>query len=320
LKAAHSTGSARLQPFDLWKNPSGLSEALGDLLRGLPSHNEFAVTMTGELCDCFATKREGVLAILEAVEQVAGGVPIRIWQTDGRLVGLDAARLNPLLAASSNWRALAVFVGRFAPTGPAVLIDVGSTTTDIIPLQDGRPVPRGRTDLERLASGELVYTGVRRTPLCALLGPTCAAELFATTLDVYLLLGPFEEDDTDRQTADGRPATMAHAHARLARMLCADPETYPVAETRRLALRARRRQIELIRRGIEQVAANPDRPITAILAGSGSFLALLALDGCPGFHAEPILLDELLKPELSEAACAYALAVLAAEANDVHHK
>jgi len=67
--------------------------------------------------------------------------------------------------AAANWLALATYAGRLAPRGPAVLLDVGSTTTDVIPLQDGTPVPRGRTDPERLESKELVYTGVRRTPL-----------------------------------------------------------------------------------------------------------------------------------------------------------
>ncbi len=318
LKAAHSEGMARLEPFELWKNPAGLGKALRSLLQRLPSHDLIVVTMTGELCDCFATKREGVFAILQAVEEVAGGTPVRIWQTDGRLVELDAARANPLLAASANWLALATFAGRFAPRGPAVLIDIGSTTTDIIPLQDCQPLPRGLTDSERLASGELIYTGVRRTPLCALLGDQCAAELFATTLDVYVVLGGVEEDSSDRHTADGRPVTRANAHARLARMLCADPETYPVEETRMLALRARSRQIELIRRGVEQVAATlPGRPLIAIIAGSGTFLAQLVLDGCPGFDPTPTSLTQLLKPELSEAACAYALAVLGAENDDL---
>src|SRR5262249_28582161 len=156
------------------------SDALRELLRGLPNADLLAVTMTGELCDCFATKREGVHAILEAVEQVAGSRPVWVWLNDGRLVRPAVARAEPLRAAAANWLALATFAGRLAPVGPALLIDVGSTTTDIVPLCDGRPVPRGRTDPERLGCGELLYTGVRRTPLCALLGATAAAELFAT--------------------------------------------------------------------------------------------------------------------------------------------
>src|SRR5438552_12194660 len=101
-------------------------------------------------------------------------------------------------AAAANWLALAAYAGRFAPTGTALLVDVGSTTTDLVPLLGGAPVPCGNTDAERLLHRELVYTGVRRTPLCALLGETGAAELFATTLDAYLLLEELPEDVTDR--------------------------------------------------------------------------------------------------------------------------
>jgi len=312
LKAAHSGGFSSLIPFELWKNPSGLGAALKVLLADSTPCDVIAVTMTGELCDCFATKREGVLAILEAVESVAGRVPVHVWQTDGRLVPLDEARSAPLLAAAANWLALAAFAGRFMPTGPALVIDIGSTTTDIIPLYDGRPIPRGRTDRERLVSQELVYTGVRRTPLCALLGPPHAAEFFATTLDAYLILECLKEDDSDRGTADGRPTTREAAHARLARMLCADAETCTPDDTRALALQTRNRQETLIRTAVDRVLSRlPEGAISALVSGSGEFLAADVLGGYE--HVHVISMARLLKPELSEAACAYALAVLAAE-------
>src|SRR5690349_16364385 len=100
LKAAHD-GGARLQPFELWKNSAGLADALRDLLRGLPAFDRLAVTMTGELCDCFETRRAGVLAILDAVDAVADGRPVRVWLTDGRLVKLARAREKPLRAAAA---------------------------------------------------------------------------------------------------------------------------------------------------------------------------------------------------------------------------
>src|SRR5712691_1298217 len=92
LKAAHSDGSARLQPFELWKHPQQLSEVLNELIHGMPAHDLLAVTMTGELCDCYATKREGVHAILEAVGVAAPGTPMRVWSTAGRFVDGAEAR------------------------------------------------------------------------------------------------------------------------------------------------------------------------------------------------------------------------------------
>jgi probable H4MPT-linked C1 transfer pathway protein len=315
LKAAHSSGAARLERFALWKSPAGLANALRPLLSGWPPFELLAVTMTGELCDCFATKREGVRAILDAVSAVAGGTPVRVWTADGRLVTLKAARATPLRVAAGNWLALATYAGRFAPRGPALLIDIGSTTTDIVPLLDGRPVPRGRTDTARMRCGELIYTGVIRTPLCALLGHYGAAEFFATVRDVYVLLGQFPEDPADCDTADGRPATRSCAETRIARMICADVETSTAFERRRLAELAALRQLVQVADCIATVGrALPRRPATVILAGAGEFLAETALSEQNAIRARGIVsLSRQLGLEVSRAACAFALAILASE-------
>src|SRR5262245_12683386 len=84
LKAAHVRGSARSIPFALWKSPGGLANALRQLLACFSHFDLLAVTMTGELCDCFETKTQGVEAILDAVVVASPGVPIRVWQTTGR--------------------------------------------------------------------------------------------------------------------------------------------------------------------------------------------------------------------------------------------
>ena len=168
LKAAHTNGAAHLQPFELWKIPGGLPLALGELIKSMPRPDLLAVTMTGELCDCFETKRQGVRKILEAVRWAAGKMPIHVWTTTGCFQEVEKAERDFLKAAAANWLALACYVGHLVPRESALLIDVGSTTTDIVPLVDGRPMPRGQTDQERLVCRELVYTGVQRTPVCAL--------------------------------------------------------------------------------------------------------------------------------------------------------
>jgi probable H4MPT-linked C1 transfer pathway protein len=313
LKAAHSSRQARSQPFELWRNPDGLSNALSMLVREMPAHDILAVTMTGELCDCFETKREGVKSILDAVRQAAAGVPARVWNNRGRFADLDVAQADPLPFAAANWLALATFAGRFAPRGFALHIDIGSTTTDIIPLSSSYPIPWGRTDPERLESAELVYTGVRRTPVCALLN--CAAEWFATTYDVYLLLDWIPEDECGHGTADGRPATRACAHGRMARMLGADKETATTEQTTRLSLRACLKQVEMLNSAMERVAQTlPSAPEWIILSGTGEFLARLALEKGQMFPAARVVaLSQQLSPGISEAACAYAVAMLAAE-------
>src|SRR5207237_5907934 len=102
LKTAHTDMVARSVPFALWKNPSGLAAALRDLIAAMPAHDQLAVTMTGELCDCFATRREGVSAILDSVSEVAGQTPVRVWSTHGRLLSIADARVEPFAAAAAN--------------------------------------------------------------------------------------------------------------------------------------------------------------------------------------------------------------------------
>src|SRR6266852_9046349 len=128
LKAAHTDGSACLQPFDLWKTPDLLPNAIGHLVGDMPKSDLLAVTMTGELCDCFETKRQGVNTILEAVERVAKDIPIQVWTTTGLFLNVEQAKAQYLTTAAANWLALATFAVRYVPSGMGLLIDLGSTT------------------------------------------------------------------------------------------------------------------------------------------------------------------------------------------------
>jgi probable H4MPT-linked C1 transfer pathway protein len=321
LKAATSDGDAVDRAFPLWKHPERLATELQSLLEKFPKPDLVAVTMTGELADCFASKAEGVRAIIDAVAS-STEIPSRFWSTTGEFLDAENAASVPRLVAASNWHALATFCGRVVPDGSAVLIDVGSTTTDVIPLCRGAVCAEGMTDPERLRSGELVYTGATRTPVCAF-GPqitvdgesyALAAELFATTLDVHLLLGSIPEDPADRNTADGRTAVRANALSRLARMLCADPEEVGEELLLRLAEAIARRQRKLIADAIERVVARCETPPVMLLSGSGAFLAEKVLDGSPALAPlERLRLDDIFARRVSRSACAFAVARLAAE-------
>lgn len=315
LKAAMLSGQALIAPFALWREPTALAEHLCGILDQF-QHDRLAVTMTAELCDCFATKRQGVHAILDSVQQAARTTPLEIWSTQGRFVGVTEARTSPLHVASANWHALATFAGRFAPQDSTMLVDIGSTTTDLIPLRQGRPAPRGLTDPERLTAGELVYTGVRRTPVGAVIGHDVAREYFATMHDVYLVLGKAPPEPHNRDTADGRPATTAGAHARLARMVCDDVEHFPWPQAVCLARSARQWQLRDLARAWEKVvAAMPARPRRVIVSGTGEFLARDLVRSMPRPAGMRIVaLGKRLGKAVSGAACAYALAVLAEEA------
>jgi len=322
LKAATVPGRAVTRPFELWKRPEALADELAALADELPQGLPVGVTMTGELCDCFPTRRDGVRHILAAVEQVFPAARTRVWSTTGEFLTLHESNNHPLLVAAANWHALGTFAGRFAPHGAALLIDTGSTTTDVIPLSNGSDVSGYHTDTERMRWGELVYTGARRTPVCAILGSRVAAELFATTLDVYLRLGMIPEEPSNLSTADGRPASKKDAHARLSRMLCGDSETISEDSTEILARSVFQEQKAMIVQAMSVVAMRLDSPPrTMIVSGSGEFLAQAAVldflqsKGVRKAETTGIVsLADRLGPDRSDAACAYAVAVLAAEA------
>jgi probable H4MPT-linked C1 transfer pathway protein len=321
LKIADARGWARSVPFPLWREPKRLSSALIDLVDAAPKDGPVAVTMTGELCDCFRTKTEGVFHILAAVEQAAAEREVRVYLVDGRLVSVDEARQSPHLAAASNWHVLARFACRFAHGDSALLMDIGSTTTDIVPLIDGRPRPRGFNDTDRMLNGELVYSGVGRTPICSLTSwipwrdQRCpvAAELFATAADVYVLLGDLPERPDSTATADGRPFTREFAHERMARMICADASQFNFEDARRAAQRVKGAQIDRLANAARQVLQAMQRPPQAIVvSGAGEFLAAVV---CRTLwpHTRVNSLSEQINPGASECGPAYALSILASE-------
>lgn len=316
LKAATADGRAASVPFALWKHPQRLPAALAELVARFPDATELAVTMTGELCDCFETKRDGVNAILDAVG--AAGVAARVWTTDGVFAEVPTARANHLKVAAANWHALAAFAGRFAPHPGAMLLDIGSTTSDLIPLNHGVPATFGTTDDGRLRHHELVYAGVRRTPVSAVYQDRVAAEYFASTQDVYVVLGRIPEESENRDTADGRPATVEYSLARLARMLGGDRETLPDDAVIDFAVRVHsalvRRLSEAARAAYYASADSP--PLSGVIvSGAGEFLARRAAEEAfvdlP--RAAVVSLTDQLGPEVSACAPAFAVAVLAGE-------
>jgi len=218
--------------FPIWKvGKEKLFDALNqvDKTLGLDC-DAVALTMTAELSDAYHTKREGVEHIVYVVQKIYRGKPIYVLSTSGSFFDAETSIKAPLEVAGANWVATAWLAGTLLNS--CIMIDVGSTTTDIIPVLKGRVAAKGRTDLERLQSGELVYTGALRTNLAALtrrvpvngvLTPV-SAEYFASTGDVHLILKHISEDEFTVETADGRGRSIGEAYARLARIVCADVE------------------------------------------------------------------------------------------------
>ena len=323
LKVANGLGGAISVPFALWREPERLAEKIGGALRLLSLDTPpagIALTMTGELADCYASKAEGVRSIVQATISASDGLPIRIATVDDVWLTPAEAIAQPLRVAAANWRLMARYALRWVDTGDGLLVDVGSTTMDLIPLCAGVVDSVGSTDTERLLAGELLYMGVRRTPVCAVIstlpyrGEACpvAAELFATTADAWLLLGELPESDR-LDTADGRPLSQANAVARLGRCVCADSSEFTLQDALAAVKAIAEQQEQQLAKAIErQIHPVRGKPITLFLCGEGDFLVSRALKRL-GFDLPTVRLADVVAPAASECGPAHAAAVLAGE-------
>lgn len=271
-------------PCPLWQGMQHLDEALGQARTRWSGPWEagisHAATMTGEMVDLFADREEGVARIAERLAQ-ALGPSLKLLDADGAWRSPREAGGRWRGIASANWCATArVLAPRL---GDALLLDIGSTTTDLIPVRAGRVAALGTNDAERLATGELVYQGVVRTPLCAL-GPRVRLgghmvnvmnEFFATTADVYRMTGELDPAHDQAPAADGRAKDARSTRQRLARMVGRDDADASEAEWLALARWWKQAQLRVVRAQMARVCAHAGLPADApvVGAGCGTFLA-----------------------------------------------
>jgi (4-(4-[2-(gamma-L-glutamylamino)ethyl]phenoxymethyl)furan-2-yl)methanamine synthase len=283
-KAVWRNGAERRaasRPFEVWRDREALAAVLREVVAGVAPEpvEAVALTTTAELSDAFRTKREGVAFVLDAAESALGGPLLLAFTTAGEVVPFAEARARASEVAAANWVASALAVAAVYPD--AMMIDVGSTTTDVVPIAAGRVVAAGRTDLDRLLAGELLYTGALRTNLAAIArrvpvrGGSCpvASELFAISADVHLILGHLGPGGYTCPTPDGRPATVEFARERVARLVCADAEQLDAEEIHGIAAFLHAEQIREIGAAVRRVSGRfeGDRPVAPL--GAGAFLA-----------------------------------------------
>ncbi len=315
-KGRAESGRAVRRHFEIWKDKAALRPLLQEIHRELGSVDAMALTMTAELADVFRDRAEGVAYIIRAASEAAPGTPLYGVDLDGRLIGLDGKAVDPLAFAATNWVAEALVLADRVPN--CLMLDIGSTTTDLIPILDGRMAAKGRRDIERLAWGELVYTGVLRTPVPAIVsqvpvrGMMCriSAEYFAIAADVYLALGQLTPEEYTCSTPDGRGKTREEALGRLARVACEDGTGLTAGQVEAMALFIAEKQVQQVTEGMFQVLSNIDQgfglPVVPI--GIGAFLGA----ACAGrlrlmIHDPPALTDEGSAPFSPCTAAAYLL-------------
>ncbi|KXV02462.1 H4MPT-linked C1 transfer pathway protein [Caballeronia megalochromosomata] len=268
----------------LWQGVAHLERVIDAMFERWPGAADagarHAVTMTGEMVDLFADRAEGVRTLTRMLAHRLGPRTM-FFAGDAGWLARSACADGWRKVASANWLATAQWVATCLRD--AVLIDIGSTTTDIIPIVGGRVVARGANDAERLVSGELVYRGVVRTPLCgvahriAFRGEMTGVmnEWFATTADVYRLTGELWPEHDQHPSADNGPKTQAASRARIARMIGRDAADASDEQWRRFAQSWRHEQLRTLEGNLARVIAR-DAALAAapiVGAGCGRFLA-----------------------------------------------
>jgi probable H4MPT-linked C1 transfer pathway protein len=309
------------QPCPLWKGLDQLQSAATRILHEASGwHYQHAITMTGELVDLFAHREEGVKQIIDTMTTLLPqGRCLVFAGLEGFLESDQVEARHYQAIASANWLASASFAAQ--KVGNGLFVDIGSTTTDILLLNDGKVLAQGYTDYQRLISQELIYTGIVRTALMAVAQTAqdqgreigLMAEYFATMADVYRVTGELNELHDQCETADGAEKTITASARRLSRMIGSDffPEELP--RWQQFAENIRAQQLQKIQRGcecrIQNVAFLKTNPL--IGAGVGRFLVkeLAQLSGYSYLDFSDLFPESATQSGITTADCAPAVAV-----------
>lgn len=310
-KAASSDGSyAESIYLPLWKNAP-----LEKVLKRIAARQQpdaVAVVITGELADCFSSKRDGLEKIMNAAN-CSFSCPVHFWGQGG------FGWTDIMDVAAANWSASAKLLAR--EVGDCLFMDMGSTTTDLIPIKE-KPLA-AKTDFLRLARGELVYMGLLRTRLDSILPVArirgdrvpLAPELFAIIADARLALGQIDMDQYTCDTADGMDKSRTSSLRRLARSVCADLEEIGDEGALAIARQACMEEERVLTAAMERQAKKHSLNRVAA-AGIGEWLIAKAAST---LGMECILLSELYGPRISNVFPAYAVArLLETDQIDLH--
>jgi probable H4MPT-linked C1 transfer pathway protein len=311
----------------LWKGLSYLQDAIQQTLEQFSvSSSRHVLTMTGELVDLFQSREQGVEMIIQQMLGFVSPQDLVVYAAhQGFLSPQQVDHDQCIHIASANWLASASLVANNICNG--LFVDMGSTTTDILLIEDYRVKARGLSDYQRLLAEELVYTGMVRTPVIAVAQRavfrqqemSLMAEFFASMADVYRLTGDLNEAHDLSETADGGAKTVPGSALRLSRMTGYDFNEQDIAMWQALALEIKKQQKKLIEQAMKLQLQRTDKLVTTIVgAGIGrSVIKEIADDNRYSFIDFDQLVDindsvTLLAP--SDCAPAVAVARLALEA------
>lgn len=301
--------------FPMWLKKDELEKALLDLINGeINDIDAVGICMTAELVDAYKTKEEGVIDIATKSKEVFG-VPVGYISLKGVLDFIDVVR-NPQQVAAANWIATSKIAAMINPN--CIMIDTGSTTTDIIPIKEGLQCAKGRSDLERLKTGELVYSGVLRTNVAAIVDKVplngefirLSSELFAITADVQMVLGNIQEEDYSCDTPDGAGKSRLECMRRIARVVCGDLNILSKSDIEEISEYIYHKQVEKVAEALLEVSK---RENLDFVIATGLGMDIIGVKSAQAAGLSWKGMDEVLKRKECVVAPAVGTALMMAE-------
>lgn len=258
LKSVYSS----IEYFPFWEKtidqiPEMLNRILNKIIDvtsiDLNAIDLISITITAELSDAFQTKREGISIILNALKEVMDLKKMRFISNNIKFIDYNQASAYPLSIAAANWVSTALFLGNYVPQ--CILIDAGSTTIDIIPVKNSIPIAKGKDDISRIKSHELVYTGGLRATIPSITHHVpykngmvrISFEKFALISDIHRILENITEKEYINDTADNRSKSIEDCYARVARIICMDKESINQEELDAIINYIYEKQLEIIK-------------------------------------------------------------------------
>ena len=296
----------------MWIKNDELKEALKNLIgSNMDEVDAVGVSMTAELVDAYRTKKEGVMDIAKkSVDSF--NVPVGFVGLDG-IMDISGVFEEPMKVAAANWIATVHMASKIHSN--CILIDIGSTTTDIIPIKNGKECAKGRSDLERLKTGELVYSGTLRTNVAALVEKVpidgtmmrIASELFAVTADIQIILGNISNEEYTCDTMDGAGKSIDDCMRRISRVICGDMDALKPDEIKAIAEYIYSEQVKRISEALLEVSKR-NHLSKVVITGLG--MDILGAKACELAGLEYTGMDKILKKEDCVVAPAVGTAIL----------